>query len=334
MRIEPMDKDTVEGIVQKAVQDAVDFIESEISEPRVRAQRYFDGKVDIGHEQGRSKVVATKCRDVVREIKPSIQRVFLSTENPVEFVPRMPEDVAIAEQMTKYANYKFQQNNGYRMLNDVFQDAMVKNCGIAKVMYEDKTESETFTYTGLNEDEFMFLAEDDDVEVLEQTITQEIEIDEMGVEIERPVYDVKISRTTYDGDILITSVPPEEFFVDRNARSIDDFFVAGHRTDMTIGDLLAMGYEEDEIQGLTGTISTMESEAEYERRGYTVDEDDDESADPTSKKVVVTEAYMKIDADGVGVPQLYRFVLAGAGYKMLSYDKADEVPFAVFEVDP
>lgn len=334
MRIEPMDKDTVEGIVQKAVQDAVDFIESEISEPRIKAQRYFEGKVDIGHEQGRSKVVATKCRDVVRAIKPSIQRVFLSAENPVEFVPRMPEDVPIAEQMTKYANYKFQQNNGYRMLNDVFQDAMVKKCGIAKVMYEDKTESEIFTFNNLSEEEFMFLAEEDDVEVLEQTITQEIEIDQMGVEVERPVYDVKISRTVADGDILITSVPPEEFFVDRNARSIDDFFVVGHRTDMTIGDLLAMGYEEDEIQGLTGTISTMESEAEYERRGYTVDEDDDESADPTSKKVVVTEAYMKVDVEGVGIPQLYRFVLGGAGYKMLSYDLADEVPFAVFEVDP
>jgi len=334
MRIEPMDKDTVEGIVQKAVQDAVDFIESEISEPRIRAQRYFDGKVDIGHEQGRSKVVATKCRDVVRGIKPSIQRVFLSTENPVEFVPRMPEDVPVAEQMTKYANYKFQQNNGYRMLNDVFQDAMVKKCGIAKVMFEDKTKSEIYSYTGLSAEEFMFLAEEDDVEVLEQTITQEIEIDEMGVEIERPIYDVKISRTVSDGDILITSVPPEEFFVDRNARSIDDFFVVGHRTDMTIGDLLAMGYEEDEIQGLTGTISTMESEAEFERRGYTVDEDDDESVDPTSKKVVVTEAYMKVDAEGLGIPQLYRFVLAGSGYKMLSYDLADEVPFAVFEIDP
>ena len=334
MRIEPMDKDTVEGIVQKAVQDAVDFIESEISEPRIRAQRYFDGKVDIGHEQGRSKVVATKCRDVVRGIKPSIQRVFLSTENPVEFVPRMPEDVPIAEQMTKYANYKFQQNNGYRMLNDVFQDAMVKKCGIAKVMFEDKTKSEIYSYTGLSAEEFMFLAEEDDVEVLEQTITQEMEIDEMGVEIERPIYDVKISRTVSDGDILITSVPPEEFFVDRNARSIDDFFVVGHRTDMTIGDLLAMGYEEDEIQGLTGTISTMESEAEFERRGYTIDEDDDESVDPTSKKVVVTEAYMKVDAEGLGIPQLYRFVLAGAGYKMLSYDLADEVPFAVFEIDP
>tara|TARA_R110000744_G_scaffold134534_1_gene243580 strand:- start:2820 stop:4961 length:2142 start_codon:yes stop_codon:yes gene_type:complete len=334
MRIEPMDKDTVEGIVQKAVQDAVDFIESEISEPRIRAQRYFDGKVDIGHEQGRSKVVATKCRDVVRGIKPSIQRVFLSSENPVEFVPRMPEDVPIAEQMTKYANYKFQQNNGYRMLNDVFQDAMVKKCGIAKVMYEDKTESEIFTSTGLSEEEFIFLAEDDDVEVLEQTITQEIEIDEMGVEFERPVYDVKVSRTVYNGDILITSVPPEEFFVDRNARSIDDFFVVGHRTDMTVGDLLGMGYEEEEIHGLSGTITTMESEAEYQRRGYTVDEDSDQSVDPTSKKVVVTEAYMKVDVEGLGIPQLYRFVLVGSSYKMLSYELADEVPFAVFEIDP
>src|SRR6056300_149737 len=194
MRIEPMDEKTVEGIIQKAVQDAVDFIEAEISEPRLKAQRYFDGEVNIGYETGRSKVVATKCRDVVRAIKPSIQRVFLSTENPVEFVPRMPEDVAVAEQMTRYANYKFMQNNGYRMLNDVFQDAMVKKCGIAKVMYDDKTKSEIYTYTGLSEEEYLFLADQDDVDILERTVTQEIEIDAEGVEVEFPIYDVKISR--------------------------------------------------------------------------------------------------------------------------------------------
>ena len=51
MRIEPLDRDTIEGIAQKAVRDAVDFIESEISEPRLRAQRYFDGAVDIGYER-------------------------------------------------------------------------------------------------------------------------------------------------------------------------------------------------------------------------------------------------------------------------------------------
>jgi len=334
MKIQPMDRDQIEGIVQKAVQDAIDFIEGEISEPRIKAQRYFDGEVDIGYEAGRSKVVATKCRDVVRAMKPSLQKVFLSSENVVEFVPRMPDDVEIAEQMTRFANYKFMQNNGYRVLSDVFQDAMVKKCGIAKVMYDTTEETEIVTYENQTEEEFLFIADQDDVEVLEQLITTEVSIDEQGVEVETPIYDFKVAVTKRKGGLTITSVPPEEFFVDRNARSVDDYFVIGHRTDMTIGDLLAMGYEEDDLFGLTGTMSTMQQESEYNRRGYSVDEDDDESADPTSKKIVITEAYMKVDAEGAGVPQLYRFILAGGSYKMLDYELADTIPFAVFEVDP
>ncbi|NBP72950.1 MAG: hypothetical protein EBU57_07260 [Alphaproteobacteria bacterium] len=35
-------------------------------------------------------------------------------------------------------------------------------------------------------------------------------------------HDVKIARTSYAGDIVVDSIPPEEFFFDRNARSIDD----------------------------------------------------------------------------------------------------------------
>ena len=84
----------IENIVQSAIDDAVDFVESEISEDRITAQRYYDGEVDIGYEDGRSKVVATKVRDVVRAVKPSLMRVFLSTARPVEFMPHGAEDVA------------------------------------------------------------------------------------------------------------------------------------------------------------------------------------------------------------------------------------------------
>lgn len=334
MKIEPMDDLKVEGIIQKAVQDAVDFIEAEIEEPRLKAQRYYDANVDIGHEDGRSRVVSTKCRDVVKAMKPNIQRVFLNQENVVEFVPRMPEDVDLCKQMTRYANYKFMQNNGYRLLSDVFQDAMVKKCGVAKVTFDDKTRSEIVTQTGLTDDEYAYLVEPDEVTVLEHTVTQQMSIDMDGLEIETPVHDVKISVEIPDGDIRIESIPPEEFFVDRNARSTEDFFVIGHRADMRVGDLLAMGYSFDEVYNLNGTMATFEAESEFERRGYAVDEDDDESVDPTSRKVVVTEAYMKMDIEGTGIPQLYQFMLAGTNYKMLSYELADEVPFAVFEVDP
>ena len=95
--LKQMSEDDIQGIVSDAVTDAIDFMESEITEGRIKAQRYFDGEVDIGEEDGRSKIVATKVRDTIRAIKPSLMRVFLSSENPVEYVPTGQEDVSNAD---------------------------------------------------------------------------------------------------------------------------------------------------------------------------------------------------------------------------------------------
>ena len=132
MELEPKSREEIESIVQDAIQNAVDFVESEISDDRIKAQRYMDGEVDIGYEDGRSKVVATKVRDVVRAVKPSIMRVFLSTTKPVEFVPKGPEDVAMAEQATDFIHHEFQRLNGYRVLSDAIHDALVKKQGMIK----------------------------------------------------------------------------------------------------------------------------------------------------------------------------------------------------------
>jgi hypothetical protein len=335
MKLEKLGRTEIEGIVSKAIMDAVDFIEGEISPQRVKAQRYFDGEVDIGFEEGRSQVVATKCREVVRGIKPSIQRIFLTNDKFVEFQPRNAEDVAIAEQMTSYIGYKFQQQDGYRILNDVLQDAMVKKAGIALAYFDESEEQEIHTFTGLTDDAMQLLVEQDDVEVLEHTETMSIEVDEMGIEIEMPMHDVKIGRTITKGDIKVESVPPEDFFVDRNARSVDDCYVIGHTTEMRIADLLAMGFDLEELTDVDGgRYSAMDDEAEFERRGYTVDEDDDENTSAASKKVSVTTAYMELDIDGTGKPRLYQFLCAGAGYKLLNFYEADMAPYAIFEVDP
>jgi hypothetical protein len=93
--LKQMSEDDIQGIVSDAVSEAVDFVEGEISEDRIKAQRYFEGEVDIGEEEGRSKIVATKVRDTIRAIKPSLMRVFLSSENPVEYVPTSQEDVSL-----------------------------------------------------------------------------------------------------------------------------------------------------------------------------------------------------------------------------------------------
>ncbi len=335
MKLEKLGRTEVESIVSKAIMDAVDFIESEIAPQRIKSQRYFDGEVDIGHEDGRSQVVATKCREVVRGIKPSIQRIFMTNDKFVEFQPRSAEDVALAEQMTSYISYKFQQQDGYRILNDVLQDAMVKKVGIALAYYDEKDEIETHTFTGLTDDAMQLLIEEDGVEVVEHTETMSIEVDEMGMEIEMPMHDVKIERSVPRGDIKVESVPPEDFFVDRNARSVEDFYVIGHTTDMRVSDLLAMGFSLDDLFDVDGErYSPMDDEAEFERRGYTVDEDDDENVSTSSRKVSVTTAYMELDIEGNGKPKLYQFLCAGSGYKLLNYYEADMAPYAIFEVDP
>jgi len=335
MRLEPLDQTQIESIVSKAIQDAVDFVDSEIAPQRIKAQRYFDGEVDIGYEEGRSRVVATKCREVVRGLKPSIQRIFLTSEKPVEFVPRGPEDVGAAEQATSYVSYKFQQHDGYRVLNDVFQDAMVKKAGIAYVYYNEEMETEIHTFTNLSDEEFAVIIEDDDVEVLEHEVRVALSVDQMGMEIEVPEHDVKIARSIPHGDICIESVPPEDFFVDRNARGIDNFYVCGHSTEMRVSDLLAMGFSIDDLASLDSTeYSVVDDEAEFERRGYAVDEGEDENISAASKKITVTNAYMELDIEGTGIPRLYQFLCAGSTYKLLNFYEADQAPYAIFECDP
>jgi hypothetical protein len=334
--LKPMTDLEIEGIAREAVQDAVDFCESEIAEDRIKAQRYFDGEVDIGEEDGRSKVVATKVRDTIRAIKPSLMRVFLSTDKPVEYVPRGTEDVQAAEQATKYMHYQFNELNGYRVLNDAFHDALVKKSGIVKVYWDMYQEQEVYDFQDLNDMEFTLLVNEPDVEVIKHTARTSIEIDESGMEVDNPIHDLKISRTMERGKMCIESVPPEEFFIDRNSRSIDDYYCVAHRTEMRVSDLVAMGYDYEEVYDLSGLqhSDTFSEVEEYERRGYESDYSDEDVQDPSMRLVAITEAYMKIDVEGTGVAQMHKVVLGGNKYKLLDYEPCSHLPFAVFEVDP
>jgi len=46
MQPKPKTRTEVEAILQDAIAQAVDFVESEITQDRIKAQRYFDGEVD------------------------------------------------------------------------------------------------------------------------------------------------------------------------------------------------------------------------------------------------------------------------------------------------
>ena len=333
MELERKSEEDIEAIARAAVEDAISFIESEIDPGRDKAQRYYNGESDILHDDGRSGVIATKCRDVVRQVKPSLMRVFLSNDKPGEFIPRTPQDVQGAEQATKYAEFKLSQNNGYTLLTNAFQDALVKKVGVIKAFWDETTDVEFDEYTGLTDEEFAFLATDEGAEIIEHTASTEIEIGPDGVEVERTFHDAKVSRESTSGDIAISSVAPENFFIDNQASNLDDFYVVGDKTDMRIGDLVAMGFDFADVHDL-GQDEENDDEADFARRGYVDDESDSNALDPSMQPVTVYQAYMNIDVEGTGIPRLYSIILAGTKKRMLSHDLADFIPYAVFEIDP
>lgn len=333
MQKKPMSRDEIKSLVSSAIQNAVDYIKSDLSPEWEKAQRYFEGKVDIGHEEGRSKVVATKCRDTVRAVKPPLVRAFLATDKPVEFIATQPDDVEAAKQATAYVRWKFGQQNGFSIIADVIHDALVKKAGIAKVWHEECEKTEIDEYTGLTDDQFALVASDDEIEILEHSARMEtVEDPATGQAVEVQTHNMKVSRTMSRGEIKMRSVAPENFFVSPDASNVDDAFVIGDRNDtMRVGDLVDMGYKFDEVVKHAGTVDTATmSERERKMEAY----DTENSADESSRLVLVTEAYMPVDIERTGAPSLYRFLCIGGGYHVLDYDLADEKPYAIFQIDP
>lgn len=361
----PMDEDEIEAIVSAAVDDAIDFISTEIADARIKAQRYMDGKVDIGEEEDRSSVVMTKCRDVVRAVKPSIQRVFMTTERPVVFTPSGPEDVASMEQAATYAAAKFRQSDGYKILRDVTDDALVKKAGFTKAYWLTTTNARVFDFEDLDDEQYGAVAGAEGVEVIRHTerpdeatiaaMRQQIEQAQMMAQqaaaAGQPVdptmlpqmpeqlpalHSLRVLKREPRGTMCIDTVPPEEFFVDRNARSDEDFYVIGHRTEKRAGDVIAMGIDEDKVLDLdSGAGLTMADQEEEERRRYPINRDETENAaDPSMKLVTITEAYMRMDVDGTGAPILHKFLLGGTKNRLLSYEPVDDHPLAGWHIDP
>jgi len=331
--------DEIQNTITNAVREAVDFVESEIAPDRIRAQKYFDGKSAVDYEDGRSKVVATKVRDTIRAIKPALMRVFLQSDKPVEFIPNSPQSVMGADQATKYAKFVFERNNGFRVLSDVFHDALIKKVGVAKVYYDAVPHVEIDEYSDLTPEQLAFIGGDPEVEIIDQQeeIIGEAVIDEMGIEIQPRMasYEVRVARTSIKGQIKIQSVAPEDFFVDRMAVSIDDCYVCGHTSEARVGDLVAMGFDFDTVYDLAGSSDgTVDDEEQMARRGWGDNDDNENAADPSMRKVQLTEAYMRMDIEGTGVPRMYKFICAGNDFEILDYELCDYVPFAIFEVDP
>jgi len=346
---EMMSEPDLEALVGTELTDATSFIDAELSPVRARAIQYYRGEPFGNEEEGRSQVVSTDVRDTIAGIMPSLMKVFFGSKKIVQFTPRNVEDIPVADQATDYVNYIFtNDNNGFLVCHSVFKDALRGALGIAKYVWEEKVEVKTEFYTGLDEAALTLLLSEKDVvgsaiaamddpswqPPQDPQTGQPIMVDPMtGLPPQAPkIYEVELKRQYKDGRVRVEAVPPEEFLIDRRARSVEDATLVAHRRMMRVSDLVALGYNEEEVQEQMGVYELDTNDEYLARNPYAQSYGPGGTQD--DKRVLYCEAYVRVDYDKDGISELRKICTIGPSYKMVSNEPCSQAPFALFCPDP
>ena len=345
--IEPMDDTELQGIVSGELEDAVSYIDSDVSPIRAKGTEYYRGDPFGNEEDGRSQVVAMEVRDTVSAMLPSLMKVFFSSENVVEYVPRGPEDVTGAQQATDYANYVFaNDNNGFMTTYALFKDSLVRKCGIAKYWWDEVEEVKIDEYSGLDDQTLQVLMQEGaEVKIVVSYPDTSVPMEMMQPQVDpmtgQPVmmpppmlHDVQIKRTTKDGRIRIMAVPPEELILDRRARSFEDAGIIAHRQMATVDDLLKMGYELEEIEENISSTDLDSNDEYLARQPLSTTLGAGDSLNPMQRRVLYIESYIRVDYDGDGIAELRKVCCMGSGYTVVRNLPASYIPFVDFPCDP
>jgi len=318
----------LQAAVAAEIRDAIEF-EEQVSKDRVKATRYYRGELFEGDdtEAGRSLHVSTDVRDAVIGMMPPLMRIFMGAERIAEYVPIGPEDVQFAEQATELAHYVFtKQNPGFSVLWDVFKDALLRKTGVVKWWHETDRKISEYAYTQLDEQSVAVLLNEPGVEV---TSLQEKQ-DETG----QITFDLRIRKVDESTRYRVAAVPSEEFLVDRRARDLDSASLVAHRQSLTVSDLVAMGYDEEEVREHAGGD---EDELEYSLQAQVRNPllwPQADRRDDASQRVTYVESYIRFDRDGDGIAELLKVCTIGGAYNVVAVEGASEIPFAAFCPDP
>ena len=293
----------------------------------------------FGNEQeGRSQVISTDVADTIESILPQIMRTFTASPKAVQCIANNAGDEPIAKQATDYLNHVFyKDNDGFTNLYTFFKDALLQKNGIIKVFWDDSMDVERSSYYGLTDDEFALLLADPEVKVLEHTEyerdneealkeAQKFLNDRMipdQVPMAEKMHDVVVNRVKKKGKVCIENVPPEEFLIARNAKSIPDAHFTAHRKFITRSELVEMGFDPETIAKLPADVNNKYSEEKVSRKRYAEDEETAPTTDKANEEILIYECYMKLDEDEDGIAELRKVTVAGDS----SYEILDNVPY-------
>jgi hypothetical protein len=325
---EQMDEEEFKGYVGRLLDDAIQYCD-ELSQERVISSKYYSGHFPEQDDEGRSGATSYDVRDTINAILPSLLRVFFGGKKIMQFTPKGPEDIQMAEQCSSYINNLIleQQPNFFTTLMTVFKDALIRRTGVLKYWWEESETVNTSKFTGLDEQQAQILAGEEDVE--------EVEMESSGQTPEGvPLYDVSLKRRIKEGQIRIEALPPEEFLISRVAKTVDSADIVSHRSYKTISELVSMGYDREEIEEHSGIEEGFSNNEEFVNRHADNATRHQDNMEPASRKVLYCESFVRIDRDQDNYSELLKVCTIGSSHNIVNVMPCDYIPFVRFTPDP
>ena len=345
----------LKSLLGNHIENALGYLGGNLSEGRKKSIEYYLGD-KLGTEiDGRSQVVSTDVSDTIESILPNLLRVFTASDRVVKCEPVTAEDVPLAEQATAYLNHVFyKDNDGFQLLYNFFKDALIEKNGFLKIYWDESETVEFETYENLSmEDKEALSDTKDEIEIIEE---EEFEDEDAKEEFEKVIeqyeaqgmtelseiktpdfvlYNCKIKRIKKTGKIKIESVPPEEFLIDRNAKTIQEADFVSHKVLMSRSDLVAMGYPEEEVNKIPASSDDIYNTENMVRQRNVDEYPVDNYTQGQNTKVLIYESYVRYDEDEDGIAELRKIISAGDdGSMVLENMPCDNIPFVTITPIP
>lgn len=317
-----VDLDALKAVLRSEITIAAGHIGGQLSTDRRKAIDYYYGEPFGNEQDGRSQVVMTEVRDIIESTLPGLIEVFVSGERVTTYEPVGKEDEEHARQATDYINHVFlKENDGYKLLYSWFKDTLLGKVGFVKAWWDDTPEIKIEILSDLTEDEVVALGTDDEIdEILEHTEKEE-QLEGQTVVL----HDVKVRRKISRGRARIEGIPPEDFLISRQAKSIEESTYHGYKAKKTRADLLNMGFSEDDIRKFPKGDEQDFNEERVAR--FQFDEewyDENNRDDWLMQEVWAYVSFIKIDYDNDGWPELRRIISDREAAVILENIEVDE----------
>lgn len=317
--------DTFRQLVVRRRDACVKFVSGKPTRERREAMQFYRGDNlslygDSG--DGLSTVVSRDVMEAIESVMPPLLRPFVAGEQVVAFDPVEDSDEQGAKQSTEFVNYVLRRdNNVLDLTQTALKDGLLLRLGIAKTVVEEREDGAPETFADLGDDELTAL------QVKAMQDGRELAGD-IVQDPETLRYTVVLAPKKYKC-YCVHIIAPDEFLYEERLTSLKAASFLGHRKQMSLGDIIALGIDEKKAVGLNSGKPSEENDDRFDNE---TDEPSELASDDPSRMIWVDECYIHCLYDGV--MQWRKVLLGGSETTMLSDEPAENHPYSAWTPIP